>query len=421
MLAVAVPAIASDLAADPGPLMQWLVASYLLVMIVAQNPSGKLSDRWGHARALTLGQLVFAAGSVVGYWSNGLFLLVAARVMMAVGGAIIVTSVMATIRIRLPLAQRAKAFGLTSAVMGFAAAIGPLVGGEVASRFGWPALFLVNVIPLAVAGVLRWQGRHASQPAAPCHGDARFDLLGSLLLGAALAMVVIGFQAPAERIPLLCGGLALLVVFGLWERRVQDPVVDLRLLMRPAFTAGILVIALQNFAMYALLFELPFVLTHSFGATLAQSGRTLLALTLAMVVGSLAVGRMGMNLGSRNAAVFGASMALAGGVLLAMAPLSSMAGVIPALLVLGLGLGLTTPAANAAAMSAALPQESGMAAAAAGTMRHLGGIAGIAVVGAMVSTDDLVAAHQRSAVIFAVALAIALAISFFIPRKSAGE
>ena len=146
MLAVAVPAIASDLAADPGPLMQWLVVSYLLVIIVAQNPGGKLSDRWGHARALTLGQLVFAAGSVVGYWSNGLLLLVAARVMMAVGGAIIVTSVMATIRIRLPLAQRAKAFGLTSAVMGFAAAIGPLVGGEVASRFGWPALFLVKDI-----------------------------------------------------------------------------------------------------------------------------------------------------------------------------------------------------------------------------------------------------------------------------------
>lgn len=421
MLAVAVPAIASDLAADPGPLMQWLVASYLLVNIVAQNPGGKLSDLWGHARALTLGQLVFAAGSVIGYWGSGLLLLVAARVLMAVGGALMVASAMATIRIRLPPARRAKAFGLMSAVMGLSAAIGPLVGGEVANRFGWPALFLVNVIPLAVAGGLRWQGGHASQSAAPRHGGARFDLVGSALLGAALAMVVIGFSVPAGRMALLCGGLALLVVFGLWEHRVQDPVVDLRLFMRPAFSAGTLVIGLQNFAMYALLFELPLVFSHSFGATSAQSGRTLLALTLAMVTGSLAIGGVAVSLGSRSAAVIGASVALAGGVLLAMTPLSSATSVIPALLLLGLGLGLTTPAANAAAMSAALPQDSGMAAAVSSTMRHLGGIAGIAVVGTMMSGDDLVAAHQRSSVIFAAALAIALVLTFWIPRKSVGE
>jgi MFS family permease len=418
MLAVAIPSIAVDLRADAGSLMQWLVASYLVVSIVAQNPAGKLSDRWGYARALALGQLVFAAGSVIGFWGAALHELVAARVMMAVGGAIIVPAAMATLRIRLPQAERAKAFGSMGAVMGLSAAIGPLVGGEVAHRLGWPALFLVNVVPLAIAAALGLWRRSPRVQTAP-RAAARFDVIGSVLLGVGLALVVFGMRAASGAMPLILAGAATLVAFAAWERRAADPVIDLQLFTRPGFAAATSIIAFQNFAMYALLFELPLVLAQAFGTTSAESGRTLLGLTLAMMAGSLAGGRVAAQRGSRNTAIGGAAAACAGGVMLAVIPLASPAAAIPALLTLGVGLGLTTPAANAVSMSAARADESGMASAVSGTMRYLGGIAGIAVVSTVVSQGDLLAAHRRSAFIFAASLALAMGVALLIPRSNA--
>lgn len=416
MIAVAIPAIAADLAAAPGVLIQWLVTSYLVVGIVAQSPAGKLGDREGYTRALALGQAVFACGSVLGFLAHALPLLVAARVLMAVGGAIIMPSAMAMVRVRLPEAQRARAFGMFGAVMGLSAAIGPLIGGEIASRFGWPALFLVNIAPLALARVLG-SGKGPVPDREPTQArKARFDVLGSVLLGLGLVLVVIGARSPALWLPLVGTGLATLFAFVWWERRATDPVVDLRLFMHRAFTAGTLIVGLQNFAMYALLFELPVVFSRSFGATSAQSGRALLALTLAMVVGSMLGGRVAGAIGSRKGALFGSLVAFAGGVLLALRPLAGVTDSLPALLVLGFGLGFTTPAATAALMAVARPGESGMASAVSSTMRYLGGIAGVAVVSALVAGDDILAAHRSAAVVFALALGLATALATVIPR-----
>lgn len=414
MIAVAIPSIALDLAAAPDTLILWLVTSYLLVNIVALNPAGKMGDRWGYARMLTLGQWVFAIGSVIGFLGHSLPLLATARLLMAVGGAIIVPSAMALVRVRLPASQRAHAFGMFGAVMGLSAAIGPLVGGEIAARLGWSALFLVNIFPLAIAGVLRI--RHVSSTEL-IHPASRFDLLGSGLLGAGLALIVIGVRSNSIWFPLLSAGLGLLFLFGWWERYAADPVVNLKLFARREFAAGSLIIGLQNFAMYALLFELPLVFSRSFGASSAETGRVLLALTLAMVAGSVAGGRIAGKFGARKTAVIGALTALAGGVLMAVIPLASVHGVFFELMALGLGLGLSTPAANAALMSAVHPGESGMASAVSSTVRYLGGIAGVAFVSAMVKHGNLLVAHQHSAVIFALALGLALALAIIIPGK----
>lgn len=424
MIAVAIPAIARAVDAEPGSLIQWLVTSYLLVVVVVQSPAGKLGDRWGHARALALGQVVFALGSLAGFLAHGLPLLVAARVLMAVGGAIIVPGAMALVRVHLPEAQRARAFGLFGAVMSLSAALGPLVGGEVATRFGWPALFLVNILPLAIAGAMGRPGVRASSPSgAPSSPAAhvrpvrpRFDVFGSILLGVGLALIVIGARSPSIGPALVASGLATLGVFIGWERRVPDPVVDLRLFRRRAFAAGTLIIGLQNFAMYALLFELPVVFTRNFGATSAESGRALLGLTLAMVLGSILGGRAAGRFGPRNTALAGTLLALLGGLLLAARPLSGVIATLPALASLGLGVGLTTPSANAALMAMALPGESGMASGMASTVRYLGGIAGVAIVSNIVSGHDLVASQHRSALIFAAALAIAAMLAAVIPR-----
>lgn len=421
MIAVAIPSIALDLAVASDTLILWLVTSYLLVNIVALNPAGKMGDRWGYARMLTLGQIVFVAGSVIGFLGNTLALLAGARLLMALGGAIIVPAAMALVRVRLPASQRAHAYGMFGAVMGLSAAIGPLVGGEIVAYFGWSALFLVNIFPLAIAGALR--KRHAPSGEG-LHPASHFDLLGSGLLGAGLALIVIGVRIPSLWLPLMLCGIGLLLVFGWWERHAADPVVNLKLFTRREFAAGSLIIGLQNFAMYALLFELPLVFARSFGATSAETGRVLLAMTLAMVAGSIFGGRIAGRLGPRRTAIIGAACALAGGVLMAAIPLESVQGSLVELLALGLGLGLSTPAANAALMSAVHHGESGMASAVSGTVRYLGGIAGVAFVSIMVKHDSLLDAHRHSSVIFACALGLALVLATLIPGEkasSAGE
>lgn len=422
MIAVAIPAIAADWSVSPSLLFQWLVSSYLLVNIVAQSPSGKLGDRWGHARMLQLGQLIFALGSVVGFLATTVPVLAAARILMALGGAVMVPAAMASVRIFMPPEKRAKAFGLFGAVMSLSAAIGPLVGGEIASRFGWAALFLVNIVPLAIVGFLelRARGRHTQAPASAPRRRQPFDFFGSALLGLGLALLVIGARNREGWLPMASVALVLLVTFVWWERRAKDPVIDMRLFSRRAFAAGVGIVGLQNFAMYALLFELPVVFAQNFQATPAQTGRALLTMTFSMVVGSTLGGHLAARLGSRRAAMTGTAVALLGGLLL-LVPLVGLQSFLPALLALGLGLGLSTPAANSASMAAAKPHESGMASAVSGTLRYLGGVSGVAMVTALASGDDLIHALHVSAVIFVVVLGLAWLLATLIPSSAESQ
>lgn len=422
MIAVAIPAIAADWSVSPSLLFQWLVSSYLLVNIVAQSPSGKLGDRWGHARMLQLGQLIFALGSVVGFLATTVPVLAAARILMALGGAVMVPAAMASVRIFMPPEKRAKAFGLFGSVMSLSAAIGPLVGGEIASRFGWAALFLVNIVPLAIVGFLelRARGRQTQAPASAPRLRQPFDFFGSALLGLGLALLVIGARNREGWLPMVSVALVLLVTFVWWERRAKDPVIDMRLFSRRAFAAGVGIVGLQNFAMYALLFELPVVFAQNFQATPAQTGRALLTMTFSMVVGSTLGGHLAARLGSRRAAMTGTAVALLGGMLL-LVPLVGLQSFLPALLALGLGLGLSTPAANSASMAAAQPHESGMASAVSGTLRYLGGVSGVAMVTALASGDDLIHALHVSAVIFVVVLGLAWVLATLIPSSAESQ
>lgn len=417
MIAVAIPAIATDLSVEPALLVQWLVSSYLLVSIVAQSPAGKLGDRWGHGRMLRWGQLVFAAGSVIGYLANAIALLAVARILMALGGAIMVPGTMATLRTSLPESQRAKAFGAFGAVMGLSAAIGPLVGGEIAARFSWAALFLVNIVPLGIVAGTALCRQHEEAPRWHPRPKSRFDLLGSALLAIGLALLVTAARNIQDAWPLVGLGVGTLLVFAWWELRAADPVIDLKLFTRRAFTAGTCIVGLQNFAMYALLFELPLVFFRHFQATPAQSGRALLAMTLAMVIGSTAGGQTAARLGHRRAAIIGTVVALVGGILLWVRPLVSVSASFPTLLTLGLGLGLSTPAANSASMSAVRGNESGMGSAVSGTLRYLGGVMGVAMVSALASGDALMRALQISSAVFVLALALAVVLAFSIPSR----
>jgi MFS family permease len=242
----------------------------------------------------------------------------------------------------------------------------------------------------------------------------RFDVLGSALLGAGLVLAVVGLRS--QRPGMAIAGAVTIVLFFVWERRATNPVIDPSLFRTRAFAAGVSVVGLQNLAMYALLFELPIVLSRAFGAGAKTSGRTLLALTLAMVAGSMSSGRVVARVGERRCALAGSSVALGGMVLLAWQPVAGAVDLVPGLVLLGAGIGLSTPAVQAAAMAAIDRARSGMAAGVSSTARYLGGVVGVGVVSSLLHGDDALLAHRAATHLLAVALVLALLAAASLPR-----
>jgi EmrB/QacA subfamily drug resistance transporter len=417
MIAVALPAIGRDLSADLATLTQWLVTSYLLVAIVGQSPAGKLGDLFGHARTLYAGQLALALGAATGLFASSVEALACARILMAIGGAVMGPSAMALVRSRLPEHRRAHAFGAFAAVMGLAAGIGPTLGGELVARFSWRAIFVASAVPLAVVAVLA---------AGSTRGDPRprdrptFDLLGSLLLGLGLTLGVIGIQTQrAAGAALGALGLVTLVGFVRWERRARDPVIDLTLLRCRPYLAGSAVIALQNLAFYGLLFQLPFFFARVFGASSIETGRSLLALMAMVILLSPVSGWISHRIGPRATVLTGAVFAVAGVSLLAFGPSTTLGAVLPALAMFGIGLGLSSAPSQAAAMNAVAAHQGGMAAGLMTTLRYLGGACGVAVLGLVLrgEADTSLFHHRTAMAIFAASLALSALASLGLPER----
>jgi EmrB/QacA subfamily drug resistance transporter len=421
MIAVALPQISDEFRHDPALVTQALVTSYLVAAVVLQSPAGKLGDRLGHPRMLLIGQLLVALGALVGYLAPSLGLLVAARILMAAGGAVLVPATVALLRHELPPDRRGRGFGAFGAVMALAAALGPLLGGELVHVFGWRSVFVANLPVLVVSAGL---AALAGQPAVDARPQAapRFDWVGSGLLAAGLSGIVLGLRPDGDHaVVLLVVGFALLVPFAVWEQRASDPVVAFSLFRSVPFSAGTLLIAVQNLVMYALLFEVPLIAAPLFGLDSRGTGLLLVCLMLAMVVVSPIAGRLVDRVGARGIGLVGSGLTLVGIVLLASNDLTTPGQVAVPLALLGAGLGLATPAAQSASISAAPPDRTGMAAGVGSTMRYLGGLVGVAVLSLLLDVQggrsEIVSDHRMLMVVFGAALVVGLISAALLPGR----
>ncbi|MDI6908906.1 MFS transporter [Nocardioides sp.] len=419
MVAVAVPSIARTVGHGPAAVTQALVATYLIAAIALQSPGGKLGDRLGHWRMLMSGQAAVGAGAILGFFATNLATLAGARILMAMGGALAVPATLALLRVSLPAERRGRAYGTFGAVMAMAAALGPIVGGILVDAFGWEAVFVANVPVLALAALLI----ASTERVRDARPTGRFDSLGSALLTSGLVLLVLAAQRTgALALPFLAGAVVTLAAFVRHERRVEDPVVAFDLFASSAFTAGTLLICLQNLVMYALLFELPLVLEARFDLGARQTGQLLIWLMVAMVVTSLAAGRFTERLGARSLAVTGSLVCLAGLVVLRAVELSAPGQVRLPLALLGIGLGMCGPAAQTASLSAIAPARSGMAAGVSSTMRYLGGVAGIAFLGRALDLHGTRAAvlveHHHVIDVFLGVLVLGLVCAFGLSRRA---
>ncbi len=407
MIAVALPSIADGFEAAPGSVTQALVATYLVAAIALQSVGGKFGDRTGQWRAFGTGQLLIAAGAVLGALAPDVVLLACSRVIIAAGAALVVPAALAVLRSELPAERRARAYGSYGAVMSLAAGVGPIVGGVLVSAFGWRSVFVVNLPVLVCSALLVGSGYRHRAATTTSHP---FDVRGASLLTVALVALVSGVEARGSFVVLsLAVGVLLLVLFAWWERRSPDPVVAFSLFRSAQFSAGTALIALLNLVMYALLFEIPLLTAQLFGLNSAATGQLLVFMMLAMVATSLVAGRLVDVYGSRLVALAG-TLACIGGVMLALVsePHGAADLRLP-LAVFGAGLGLANPAAQNASLGAVDRARSGMAAGVSSSTRYLGGIAGVAV---LARTLDLGGSHNQVLSSHRVMLVIFLAVLF---------
>ena len=247
-------------------------------------------------------------------------------------------------------------------------------------------------------------------------------LLAGMTLAAMLAPLGSTMIAVRSSVPLLAGivGVLLLIGFGLWERRVAEPVIDFALFRNRVFVAGCSIVALHKLSMYALLFQLPIFFDRVRGVGAAAVGVSLAGLMLAMVVLSPIGGRLSDVVGSRITAGVGSGLTLLGFLMVSdFGALRTPGDAVVALVVMGAGIGLSTAPTQSSTMGAAGRTRSGMAAGVMSTVRYLGGVIGISALGyfldgaAVMSID----AHASGRPLFVGALVLSVMVTLLLPGR----
>ena len=415
MIAVALPSIGLDFARAPGELTQWLVNSYLLISIVALSPGGKLGDHWGYKNTLRLGQSIFGLGCLLPIIFHYFEALVASRMLMALGGALMVPTVMAVFKITVPAEKRHRVFGYFGAMMGFAAALGPSLGGLLVNQFGWASIFLMNLPPLAFSVLLSDRFFREALHEKP-HVDFNFDWAGTLLMASGLVCLVLGLK---DQPLLLAPALILLVLFIWWQGKTSQPLMNLSLFSNRSFSAGCAMVALQNLGMYALLFQLPYLLKLLYQWGPERSGHFMTTFMVSMMAASALGGRVAEKVGVRVTCVTGSMVSAAGFYWLSqLAPGLDEVQIIGGLVMGGVGLGLANGPSQSAAMDSVEHSRSGIASGVLSTFRYLGGVVGISILGLLLSAPasaESLAQYHRAILVFAGSFVVAAMVSLLLP------
>jgi EmrB/QacA subfamily drug resistance transporter len=411
---VALPAIQSDLGGGLA-LQQWVVDAYLLTLGSLLLVGGSLGDLFGSRLFFLIGLMGFGATSVLcAVAPTGTFLIVA-RALQGAAGAILTPAGLAVITETFEGERRGAAIGTWTAWTGIAFVIGPLVGGWIVTHASWRWIFLVNVPFVAATMALV---AYAVPRREPLSTRPRVDVVGACLCALGLAGPVFalieapqrGFDDPLVVVSFI-GGLALLGLFVLWERRTPAPMLPLRLFGLRNFSFANTETLFVYCGLSTLTFFLVLFLQQIAGYSALQSGLTLVPITVVMFVLSPRMGRLSMRYGPRL--FMGGGPLIASLALLAIARLGSSftywTELLPPLLVFAFGLSLVVAPLTATVLADAGPSDAGVASGTNTAISRVAGLLGIAVVGAAVagSTNALSLSGFRLAMIISSALVAA--------------
>lgn len=331
---VALPHIGRSLNADLASL-QWTVNAYMVTLAGLILLGGSLGDRYGRRKIFVLGVVWFALGSLLCGIAPNAGVLITARALQGIGGALLVPGSLAIIQASFHPDDRARAVGLWSGLGGVGAAIGPFVGGWLVDGPGWRWVFLLNVPLAAICAPVAL--RHVPETRDPAaHG--RFDVLGAVLGAVGLALITYALIGKVVWVGL--AGVAVAVAFVLVERRRPEPMLPPSIFRSRLFTAVNLVTLCVYAAFGGFFFLAALQLQVVVGYSALGAGAALLPTTILMLLLSARSGALGEKTGPRLPLTVG-PLLCAGGMLLMLRVgqgSSYLADVLPALLVMGLGM-----------------------------------------------------------------------------------
>jgi EmrB/QacA subfamily drug resistance transporter len=371
---IAIPVIGGRFAVSAVAL-SWFATAYLLAATMFLVPFGRLADIHGRKKVFMYGMLIYVTSSLIAAVSNSATMFVTARVIEGTGAAMIMGTGVALITSVFPPRERGRAIGINVAAVYLGLSLGPFIGGFLTDYLTWRSVFMVNV-PLGLSALVlvffKLKGEWAG-----ARGES-FDLIGSVIYSVMLVSLVYGLtQVPemhAVGVSLLIVGAVCAVAFVQWEGKVVHPVLDISLFRHNTVFAFSNLAALINYsATFAVTFLLSLYLQYTRGYSPLMAGLVLVPQPLVMTALSPFAGK----LSDRIEPIFVASAGMAVTALglfflIFLGEETSLALIIPNLMLLGLGFALFSSPNTNAVMSSVEKKYFGVASGALGTMRTIG-------------------------------------------------
>ncbi|MFF3223044.1 MFS transporter [Nocardia suismassiliense] len=395
---IALPAAQRDLGFNDGD-RQWVVTGYALAFGSLLLLGGRLSDLFGRRNTFIIGLIGFAGASAVGGAATSFEMLVAARVGQGVFGALLAPAALSLLTVTFTEpGERAKAFGIFGAVAGAGGAIGLLLGGMLTEWANWRWVMFVNLAFAAVAliGAVLLLAKHVTTD------RPKLDIPGTVVVTAALFGIVYGFSHAESTswtnpvtLSFLIGGAVLLAVFAWLETRVAHPLLPLRIVLDRTRGGSFLTVFIMGIGMFAIFLFLTYYMQLSMGYSPIKTGLAFLPMVAAMIVSSTTVPSLVLPKVGPKVVMAGGFLIAAGG----MAWLTQIgldtgytSHILPALVLLGLGLGGAMSTAFQGATSGVHHEDAGVASAMINTSQQVGGSIGTALlstIAASAATDYL--------------------------------
>jgi EmrB/QacA subfamily drug resistance transporter len=387
---VALPSIQRDFDASLSAL-EWTVNAYTLTFAVLLVTGGRLGDIFGRRRMFLFGVVVFAIASATIALAPTDGWLVAFRAVQGVGAAFMMPGTLSIITNAFPAEERGRAIGTWAGVSAIALALGPVVGGWLTEDVSWRAIFFINV-PVAVGAIAitLFAARESRDESV----DRRVDVPGIAALTVGLTALVLALVesnawgwGSARILGLFAVAVVALAAFARIETRSPVPVVDFAFFRSRSFLGANLVGFAVSFAMLAMFFFIALYMQNILGYTPLETGVRFLPSTLLIMVAAPIAGRLTDRVGPRPLITAGLVLCAAAMAWFSRIDVGSGYGyLLPAFIVMGLGMGLTMSPMSTAAMNAVHRAKAGVASGTLSMSRMVGGTFGVAVLGALVTT-----------------------------------
>ena len=386
ILNVAIPTLQQELSATASEL-QWMVDSYVLVFAGLLLTMGALGDRFGRARALFIGLVIFGVGSVYAAFTDTASALITARGVMGIGGAMIMPATLSILTDVFPRDERAKAIGIWAAVAGLGIGLGPIVGGILLENFWWGSVFLVNlpvVLIALVAGYLLVPASHDPE-ATP------LDIPGALTsMVAVSALVYAIIEGPSLgwasiEVIVAAGSFVVAGSWFLWiEQRTDHPMLHLDYFKNRRFSGGAAAISIAFFSLFGVIFLTTQYLQFVQGYTALEAGIRTAPVALGMIIGSATSPQLAERFGTAKVVAFG--LAVLAVVLTSFTFYevdTSYWFVGTSILFMAYGMGNIMAPATDAVMGAVPVAKAGVASATNDVTRQVAGAIGVAIIGSV--------------------------------------